>query len=203
MNEQEWIKRIKELQALAQAGLYYTHDRFDEERFERIRMIAAEMLASLGQLPIEQVQHLFCEETGYQTPKIDTRALIVKEHKILLVQESDGLWSLPGGWCDVTCSVRENTIKEVKEEAGLEVRYERLLAVLDPNHSKQPPYAYSVAKFFSLCSVVSGQFEPNIETIASGYFDLDHLPPLSIYKVNEQQLRLCMAQLDTSEVIVQ
>ena len=41
---------------------------------------------------------LFCGETGYQTPKLDTRAAIFKDNKILLVHEKNGTWSLPGGW---------------------------------------------------------------------------------------------------------
>lgn len=79
------------------------------------------MMADISNKPVEQVEGLCCNEVGYQTPKIDTRAAIFKEDKILLVQEKNGTWSLPGGWCDVNVSVMENTIKEVKEEAGLDV----------------------------------------------------------------------------------
>lgn len=72
-------------------------DVYDMERFEEIRQIAAEMLIELSGQPLEVVKELFCNETGYQTPKLDTRAAIFQEDKILLVQENDGLWSLPGG----------------------------------------------------------------------------------------------------------
>ena len=83
-----------ELQALAQAGLYYSRDRFDIERFERIRDIAAEMLSEKSGLPIEHVRELFCGETGYQTPKLDTRAAIFDgAGRILLVHERGGKWS--------------------------------------------------------------------------------------------------------------
>ena len=75
----------------------------------------------------EKVKNLFCNETGYQTPKIDTRAAIFKDDKILLVHENNGTWSLPGGWCDLNVSVTENTIKEVKEEAGQVVPGEHCL----------------------------------------------------------------------------
>lgn len=67
----------------------------------------------------KKVKELFCDEVGYQTPKLDTRVAIFREDKILLVKENNGTWSLPGGWVDVNVSVKENTIKEVKEEAGL------------------------------------------------------------------------------------
>lgn len=61
MNEQEWIDRIVELQSLAQAGLTYGRDRYDLERYERIRTLSAEMLADAADLPLETVQGLFCK----------------------------------------------------------------------------------------------------------------------------------------------
>ena len=107
-----------ELQSIAQGGLYYCKDKFDIERFERIREISAEMISLQSDIPLEKVKDLFCNEIGYQTPKLDTRAAIFKNNKILLVEESNGTWSLPGVWVDVDLSIKENTIKEVKEEAG-------------------------------------------------------------------------------------
>ena len=127
----QWIDLIVELQSLAQAGLTYGKDVYDKERYERIRDISAEMMAELSGLQVEKVKDLFCNETGYQTPKIDTRAAIFKEGKILLVHENNGTWSLPGGWCDVNVSVTENTIKEVKEEAGLDVSVKSVIAIQD------------------------------------------------------------------------
>lgn len=107
----QWLKWAVELQALAQAGLFYGRDKYDRERYQRIRDIAAEMMAQETRLPLERVKDLFCGETGYQTPKLDTRAAVFQEGKILLVQEEDGRWSLPGGWADVDISVGENTVK--------------------------------------------------------------------------------------------
>lgn len=96
-SDAKWLDWAVRLQALAQTGLAYGKDVYDIERFEEICQIAAEMLVKPSGLPLEQVEDLFCNEAGYQTPKLDTRAAIIKENKILLVQEKDGLWSLPGG----------------------------------------------------------------------------------------------------------
>ena len=108
---------------------------------------------------------------GYQTPKLDTRAAIFKEDKILLVREKNGTWSLPGGWVDVNVSVRENVIKEVKEEAGLDVRPELVIAVQDREKHNLPVYAYKVCKIFVLCSACGGEFQENIETTESVILD--------------------------------
>ena len=178
MNKQEqerrWLEWAKELQFIAQAGLTYTKDPFDKERFERVREIAAEIISLQGRLPLTQVKDLFCNETGFQTPKLDTRAAIFKDDKILLVEENDGTWSLP-------------------EEAGLDVEAVRVIALHDRNLHNQPPYAYNVCKVFVLCEVKGGCFHPNIETVGSGYFGLDELPPLSVDKNSYQQIEMCFA----------
>ncbi|MCI8687649.1 MAG: NUDIX hydrolase [Lawsonibacter sp.] len=187
----QWLEWAVELQALAQAGLYYGHDKYDFERYERIREIAAEMLACQTDLPMEKIKDLFCSETGYQTPKLDTRAAIFQGEKILLVQENDLRWSLPGGWVDVDISVGENAVKEVREEAGLEVTADLVIAVQDRNRHNRPLSAYGICKIFVLCSVLGGSFQPNLETVDSEYFSLDSLPELSTEKVTEEQIKMC------------
>lgn len=190
-NRPQWLEWAIELQALAQAGLYYGHDKYDLERYARIREIAAEMVAQQTESPLETVKGLFCNETGYQTPKIDTRAAIFQGESILLVQENDLRWSLPGGWADVNISLKENTVKEVREEAGLEVTASLVIALQDRNRHNFPLSAHGICKVFVLCELVGGSFQPNLETVDSGYFTLDQLPPLSTDKVTEDQIRMC------------
>ena len=85
---EKWIELIIEIQSLAQNGLAYTNNVYDKERFERLRDISAEMLSMKSDLSLEKVKDLFCSEKGYQTPKLDTRAVIFKDDKILLVGET-------------------------------------------------------------------------------------------------------------------
>lgn len=188
---EKWLQWAVELQGLAQAGLYYGENPFDRERYQRIRDIAAEMLAYKTEIPLDKVRELFCSETGYQTPKLDTRAAIFQGDKILLVKERNGKWSLPGGWVDVNVSVKENAIKEVKEEAGLDVTADLVIAVQDREKHNKPVYAYKVCKVFVLCSVTGGGFQENLETEESRYFGLDELPALAEEKNTAQQIRMC------------
>ena len=161
------------------------------ERYGRVRDIAAEMIAYKSDIPVGKVKTLFCNETGYQTPKLDSRAAIFQDGKILLVKERNGTWSLPGGWVDVNVSVKENTIKEVKEEAGLDVTADMVIAVQDREKHNLPIYAYKICKKFVLCSVIGGEFEPNIETLESKYFGMDELPALAEEKNNKEQIKMC------------
>lgn len=190
-SNEKWLEWAVELQSIAQGALYYCKDKFDIERFERIREISAEIISYKSDIPMEKVKDLFCNEIGYQTPKIDTRAAIFKDDKILLVKESNGTWSLPGGWVDVDLSVKENVIKEVKEEAGLDVITDKIIAVQDREKHNLPIYAYKVCKIFVLCNVIGGKFEKNIETTESNYFDINELPLLATEKNNEEQIKMC------------
>lgn len=194
MNKSDkWLDLAQELQFLAQGGLAYTKDKFDKERFERIRDMSAEMISLQSDLPVETVKDLFCNETGFQTPKIDSRGAVFKDDQILLVQESDGRWSIPGGWVDVNCSVKENTIRELQEEAGIEAKAIKVIAIQDRNLHNSPRYVYGITKIFIECEYISGDFVKNIETIDSGYFSLDSLPELATEKVNEEQIKMCFA----------
>ena len=86
-----WLTWAKEIQFIAQAGIEYSRDPFDRERFERLREVSAEMLSLMTDVPLVKVRDLFCNETGFQTPKLDSRAAIIRDGKILLVRERDGL----------------------------------------------------------------------------------------------------------------
>ena len=187
----KWLEWAIELQSLAQAGLTYGKDIYDKERYERIREISAEILSYKSDIPVDKVKELFCNEIGYQTPKLDTRAAIFEDDKILLVRENNGTWSLPGGWVDVNVSVKENTIKEVKEESGLDVTADKIIAVQDRAKHNLPLYPYGVCKIFVLCSVIGGEFQENIETTEFRYFSKDELPNLATEKNNEEQIKMC------------
>ena len=52
----EWAK---ELQSHAQAGLFYGHDKYDRERYHRIREISSEMMLMRTDVPVERIMGLF------------------------------------------------------------------------------------------------------------------------------------------------
>lgn len=189
---EQWLKLVIEIQSLAQNGLTYSNNIYDIERYERLRDISAEMLSMKTNFSVEKVKELFCNKTGYQTPKLDTRAVIFKDNKILLVHENNGTWSLPGGWVDVLESVKSNTIKEVKEETGLNVLAKKIIAIQDRNKHNKPIYAYGICKVFVLCNVIGGEFIENIETTEIAYFSIDEIPDnLAEEKTNKEQIEMC------------
>ena len=196
-DEIRWLKWAVELQFIGQTGCHYSQDVYDLERFERIRQLSSEIVSQYSGLPMAHVSNVFCNETGFQTPKLDCRAAIFDQGKILLVKENSGYWSLPGGWVDVNQSIRANTVKEVKEEAGLDVIATRLIALQDRNLHNTPIYAYGICKVFVQCEVVGGHFVANSETIESGWFSQEQLPELSEDKTTAQQIALCFEAYHT------
>lgn len=186
----DWAMKI---QSIAQTGLAYCRDEFDRERYTELRELSAEMLAERTELPVGRVRELFCGESGYQTPKLDTRAAIVEDGRILLVRERDGRWALPGGWCDVDRSVAENTVKEALEETGLTVEAERLIAVHDWRRHNACNYIYGIIKIFVLCRAIGGEFAQNIETTETAYFSAEELPEqLAVEKTSREQALMCL-----------
>ncbi|PLT30005.1 NUDIX hydrolase [Peribacillus deserti] len=185
----KWLEWAKQIQALSQAGLAFSKDIYDLERFEALRDISAEMAAELTGTPVETMHGIFTNEKGYQTPKVDVRAVIFHEQKMLLVKEkNDDLWALPGGWAEIGLTPGENAVKETREETGFDVRPVRLLAVLDKKCHPHPPSLYHVYKFFILCELEGGKAAPGIETTEVRFFAQDRLPALSTARNTETQL---------------
>lgn len=200
MND-KWLDFAIRIQSIAQTGLLYGKDQYDKERYGELRKIAAEMISEKTDISVEKVYDLFCNETGYQTPKVDTRAAVFMDDKILLVHENNGTWSLPGGWCDVDQSIASNTEKEVKEEAGFTVKAEKLIAVQDWRKHNVTNYAYGVVKAFVMCRYESGNFEENIETTEIAFFGKDELPDhLAVEKCTREQILMCFEAYENPEM---
>lgn len=190
-----WLSWVRELQAIAQAGLYYTKDRFDRDRFERIREMSCECMEHLSGMPLEKVEGLFADEDGYQTPKLDSRAVIFDdEGRICLVHEMIvDAWSLPGGWVDQGQTIFSNVVKEAREEAGFEVIPERLIALEEHNLHNPHPFAWGIMKAFIICGNLGGDFVPNLETDERRFFSADDLPKLICAKNTPEQVAMCFA----------
>ncbi len=183
----DWARR---LHSIAQAGLTYARDPYDQERYREIQRLAAEMLASVTVTPVESAWRALRLEEGYATPKVDVRAVVFQDGRILMARErEDGRWSLPGGWADPGEGPGEMAARETLEETGFVVRPVKLLAVLDKGKHAHPPDFWSVYKVFVRCELLGGAAEASLETSEVAFFAQDDLPPLSTGRVNAEQVR--------------
>ncbi|MBE7552763.1 MAG: NUDIX hydrolase [Anaerolineales bacterium] len=186
----QWLQWAKQLQAIAQIGLTYAQNPYDVERYEAIRQVAAEMMATASATALSRVLDLFAGEVGYATPKIDTRGVVFRDEALLLVKEiSDGGWTLPGGWADVNDSPSEAVVREIFEESGFQTWAVKLLAVYDRSkHPHTPPFPYHIYKLFFRCEITGGMATRSMETADIGFFREHEIPELSISRVTPGQI---------------
>lgn len=184
-----WLTIGRELRALAQTGLTFSRDPYDRQRYERIRELAASLIAHGSTEEYSVLLEIFRHETGYSTPKVDVRAAAFVEGRVLLVREiSDGAWTLPGGWADVNESAAESAVREVAEESGYQARVVKLAAVYDYRKRNRPHHLDSIYKLFFICELTGGSARASIETSEAAFFTRDALPPLSTGRTSAEQI---------------
>jgi ADP-ribose pyrophosphatase YjhB (NUDIX family) len=188
----KWLEWATELQSIAQAGLTFGENQYDRDRYQQIRDLSVDILHQYTEMDHNKIRDLFASETGYQTPKVDIRAAVFKEDKILLVHEKiDGKWSLPGGWADVNSSVKESAVRECFEEAGAIIKPRRVVAIHHGNKHNNHNYPFTIYKIFVECELLEYRFAENTETLGSDFFSRDNLPELSTERNTLEQVKLC------------
>jgi ADP-ribose pyrophosphatase YjhB (NUDIX family) len=194
----KWIDWAREIFSLSQAGLTYSKNEFDIDRYKRLQEITAEMIASESQIAKDAALDSFSMQAGYITPKVDVRGAVVQDGKILLIQErADGKWAMPGGWADLGNTPASVAEREVWEESGYRVKAEKVIAVIDSNRI-EPMEFYHAYKIIFLCRLLGGEPRVSYETLAVDFFDPNHLPPLSSYRTNEGMLEEVFAHVQDS-----
>lgn len=197
MNAQipKWLDWAQEIFSLSQSGITYSGSQYDIERYKRLQEITAEIIASEAEISKETVLESFSMQAGYITPKIDVRGAVIRDNKILLIQErADGKWAMPGGWADLGNTPASVAEREVWEESGFRVKAEKVVAVIDANRI-QPMEFYHAYKIIFLCKLLDGEPRISYETLAVEFSDPNNLPPLSTYRTNEDMLREVFAHV--------
>lgn len=194
-----WLGWAREIFSLSQSGITYSGNPYDIERYKRLQEITAEIIESQTAMAKESVLDSFSMQAGYITPKVDVRGAVLRDGKILLIQEkADGKWAMPGGWADLGNSPASVAEREVWEESGFRVKAEKVVAVIDANRI-EPMEFYHAYKIIFLCRLLDGEPRISHETLAVDFFDLDHLPPLSFYRTNEEMLREVIAHVENPQ----
>lgn len=195
----KWLEWAREIFSLSQSGITYSGNQYDIERYKRLQEITAEMIASQSGIEKETVLESFSMQAGYITPKIDVRGAVIRDDKILLIQErADGQWAMPGGWADLGNAPASVAEREVWEESGFRVKAEKVVAVIDANRI-QPMEFYHAYKIIFLCTLLDGEPRVSHETLAVDFFSLNNLPPLSMYRTDENMLREAFAHIENPD----
>src|SRR3989304_5251469 len=185
-----WLAWAREIQALAQTGDHYAANDYQRERYHRLMEIAAEIISEQSNLEMPTLMETFTAQVGYATPKVDVRAAVFRDGKLLLVRErSDGGWTMPGGWADVGDAPAASAEREAWEEAGFRVRARKLVGVYDANRC-DPMELMHAYKLVFLCDVIEGEPTPSSETSEVAFFAEGDLPiPLSDKRTHARHIR--------------
>jgi ADP-ribose pyrophosphatase YjhB (NUDIX family) len=204
MNNAHLLTLITQLRSVADVGLLYAQNEYDVERYTEIQHISTQMLDYVTGLGAETIKILFPQAQDYPTAKVDVRGILLSaDNKILLARESaDGKWSLPGGWADVGYTPKEVITKEFKEETGLDIVPERLLAVFDKKMHPHPPQPFYVYKIVFWCKAVSSTLLKGFDVLDVQYFAIDQLPELSENRILKSQIELLYQKIISGDTSV-
>lgn len=186
------VDHINRLKAMADTGLLYANNEYDRERYAELLDISLRMMSDLSGHTVADLKASFPLVKDYPTAKVDIRGVVLNgDNKILMVKESlDKKWSLPGGWADIGHSPAETITKECKEETGLDVIPQKLVAVFDKRKHAHPPEPFYVYKMFFYCKATSSEISKGFDVLDIGYFDINDLPELSTDRILKSQVEL-------------
>lgn len=199
MKYEEFYDFVVKVHSIAKIGLTYSKDPYAIDNYQQLNELSKEMLEKFMDVRFDKPS-MFTKEV-YPTPNISVRTLICSEGKILLVREANsGLWSLPGGWCDLYESPKMSAFNEVLQEAGVEPEIKRLIGVLDRRPHKTNQNVPEYLLVFE-GSVKSNDFSKHCYEITEvGYFDMNSLPEMS-KKVSKEELDSIIDAYKNNKVI--
>jgi len=160
---------LDELRTLAQNGLRYADDPWEERRWERVLDLASEYYGEAFDRPPEAVRERFAAEVGHVTTKVGAGAVVTDDAGRLLLQHraGDGTWGIPGGWVEPGESPAEAVKRETREETGLRVEAVESLGVFTRRPGDHGPHGQLQLPY--RCRVVGGEVDPSHESLAVTY----------------------------------
>jgi ADP-ribose pyrophosphatase YjhB (NUDIX family) len=192
-----WLAWAREIQSMCQTGLAFSRTGYETMRYRRLMEIAAEMVNSQTGIPARELVENFSAQPGYATVKVDVRGAVVRDSRILLVQEkADLAWSMPGGWAHVGEHPSRMVSREVREESGLFVSPRQVVGIYDADRSPVHLDFYHAYKIIFLCEAQAGEPKPGDETVSAEFFPFDGLPTLSGYRTTRRHLSDVLALLE-------
>ena len=171
-----WLEWARQIQALSQTGYHYAENEYQRQRYQRLTEISAEIIHECAGLEVAPLLSAFSAQIGYATPRVDVRAAVFQDGKLLLVRErQDNGWTMPGGWADVGDVPSEAAEREAWEEAGFHVKARRVIGVYDANRVG-PLELFHAFKLVFLCDLIDGEPRPSSETSEVAFFGPEEIP---------------------------
>ena len=189
-----WVQRLR---AIAQTGLAFYPPVYDRERYEELLELASEMASTRADLTRDEIltdalylrwrSEVQTGVPGYVTPKVGIGAIVFNDRaELLLIERPSGYWLMPTGWADVGYTPAQVAVKEVREETGLDVTPQRLIAVYDNRNLIEHDMQMHFYSLVFYCKLNGGKIQERPhEALQANFFARNALPsPLAHAEIN-------------------
>jgi 8-oxo-dGTP diphosphatase len=112
-------------------------------------------------------------------------AVMNSENKILLVKNWRRGWEFPGGYVDEGESIKAAAIREVKEEAGIEIRLTKLCGIVQDIENSRCTVLF-------LGIPLRGELKARDDTLDAGYFSIDEALLKVKWKTYKERIMKCL-----------
>lgn len=142
------------------------------------------------------------QKTGdSRLPIVAVNAIIVTDdNRFILTQRADtGRWCLPGGLVEFGETIQGATVREVKEEIGIDCVIEKLVGIYSTNNLKDVPIAKRNSIIIAFkCRIEQGVPGLSDEVTQVGFFNLENIPDTII---QNQRIRISHALYEATPII--
>lgn len=200
MKYQEFYDFVVKVHSIAKIGLTFSKDPYAIDNYKELNELSKEMIEKFCDVKFDRPSMF--ERDIYPTPSISSRTIITNDKgEILLVKEANsGLWSMPGGWADLYDSPSQAAFNEVSQEAGVEPKIVRLVALLERTPFKSSKNVPEYVMVFE-GSIDHKQFHEHChETTDVKFFPMDNLPEMSRKMSKEELNRIFQAFKDGTTI---
>ncbi|NUM43429.1 MAG: NUDIX hydrolase N-terminal domain-containing protein [Anaerolineales bacterium] len=178
---QTFYQIADKLRAIANMGLRYAQDEYDVERYQKILLASAEIVAALEQGSPEEVLENYQDDLDHISPHAGAEAALFRDGKLLLIQRRDSKkWAIPGGLVDIGETLAQAAQRELEEETGLCGTPTRLLGIFDSLRWKAALRRQLYLAVFQV-EVSGGNPVRTSEALDAAFFGEDELPPLDTW----------------------
>lgn len=172
----EILALLDEFRAMAQTGLSYADNPYDEARYERMLELVSAYYGKALDRPPADIRERLAGRVGQVTPNVAAEAVIFDdEGRILLMERpGGGRWCLPGGALEVSESPEAGAVRETREETGLEVEPRELVGAYRRGPTAEFPHATVQLPY--RCTVTGGSLQLSHEGEDLQYWPIEDVP---------------------------
>jgi len=141
------------------------------------------------------------KQNNSRLPIVAVNAVIINDdnHFVLTKRADTGMWCLPGGLVEFGETIQDATIREVREEIGVECMIEKLVGIYSINNKNDMPVTKSNSIIIAFrCRIKQGTPGLSEEVTEVAFFSVENIPDTII---KNQKVRIMHALHEEQPII--